>query len=282
MSKTISWKSKARALAREATKGLEKRIVDGIVDGIETELAQEHGELNGALRVDYDPPQECLPEGLPAPRLQLRWEHTGSEPYNRICYYELVLPIGKDDIRRSDGKEDESGFCVIDLGASRSDSERAFETTPLEWLDPYRNGCHAIWDSEALGFIPIFLIAPDGKWVQYAPEYWNKKAATKGSPFAAPSSKFDPLSRTSEDDRLSRIVWWLKEKREHWHRDLVRYRGDPLTEILGLLDDPDGKNAGVVRMAFEAGVATGSYSQADALFHEIERLRVLGKGVDSQ
>ena len=112
---------------------------------------------------------------LPAPRLQFRWvpyqPETGNERvfgYDWACYYELVLPLGEHDIRREVYKDGEQvgerhelvlpfpGFTKVGRGGSSKPCEDGRPDTP------FRDGAHAKWDSEALGGLPVFVIAPDG------------------------------------------------------------------------------------------------------------------------
>lgn len=122
--------------------------------------------------------------GLPLPRLQLRWAPksvANSEPKRRAdialskrvsrmmsleyqpdmawdCFYEMVLPVDKYDIRN---ELYGAGFIIIPISWSR----RTGQHPPCHngrIDDPYRDGAHAFWDSKALGWLPIFVVAPDG------------------------------------------------------------------------------------------------------------------------
>lgn len=116
--------------------------------------------------------------GLPAPRLQLRWERR-AEPHDMDwdgerswnCFYELVLPLQEHDIRREiyeDGEQvGEREELIVQMkgptvrGANGNtpcmdrDGKHYFD-------DPIRDGPHAQWDSSVLGGLPIYVIAPDG------------------------------------------------------------------------------------------------------------------------
>lgn len=111
---------------------------------------------------------------LPSPRLQLRW--TAAEPNENgcqwACHYELVLPLKADDIRRERGSL-RDGTALPDLTELvipvTEPTLRDSDVTPCQWRDgsrycdfPFRNGCHARWDSAALGGLPVYVIAPDG------------------------------------------------------------------------------------------------------------------------
>ena len=102
--------------------------------------------------------------------LQLRWEK--EDDYNWLCHYELVLSLGALDIRR----EDDEGNKVRDsLTIALKEPTRRMTTTVPCWdrhngqmfYDrPYRDGAHALWDSEALGGLPIKVVSPDGIMIE--------------------------------------------------------------------------------------------------------------------
>lgn len=104
---------------------------------------------------------------LPTPRLELRWRLVDKDDALGVkanCHYSLVLPLREHDIRR----EDEDGNDVR--------SEQALEINVTEsqggfWPKyrgdyietPYRDGVHAIWDSEVLNGMPIYAVCPATK-----------------------------------------------------------------------------------------------------------------------
>ena len=108
--------------------------------------------------------------------LQLRWEpNDGGHGFDRkdgwLCHYELVLPLDEFDVRR----EDEEGNDVRDslVIPIKGPSCRWGERSPCEngeFDAPYRDGAHSGWDSQRLGGIPIFVIAPDGTKISEPPE----------------------------------------------------------------------------------------------------------------
>lgn len=116
-------------------------------------------EMRNVLRVRYDAGAARLPQGLPAPRLQLRWEN-GDERYEWACSYELVLPLREFDIR-NDAK---TGHAVIELGRTRVGGSGAppWRHSEPRSCTPYRDGAHALWDSAVLGGLPVYVVAPDG------------------------------------------------------------------------------------------------------------------------
>ncbi len=96
---------------------------------------------------------------LPTPRLELRWRKPDAEesklyskPPEWICDYALVLPLRDNDCRREDDTG-EHAVVMNSTGSSGAEPDGA----------PFRDGAHAIWDSEALGGIPAYVIGTDGK-----------------------------------------------------------------------------------------------------------------------
>lgn len=115
-------------------------------------------------------------EKLPTPRLQLRWEpYVGKPGYDWQCHYELVLPLGKYDIRREiwrDGEQvgerDELVLPVKEPSIRGSTCTPCLHDSGAVYADmPYRDGAHAIWDSRLLGNLPIIVIAPDGRFAEH-------------------------------------------------------------------------------------------------------------------
>lgn len=114
-------------------------------------------------------------QNLPAPRLQMRWEVNQDEEsrqrFQYLCHYELVMPLGEHDIRREVYGEDgemtgKLNELVVPMGGP---SKRGCATPPcvrsdgeLYFDEPYRDGAHAKWDAEALGGLPVWVIALDG------------------------------------------------------------------------------------------------------------------------
>jgi hypothetical protein len=95
--------------------------------------------------------------GLPAPRLQFRWEPI-AEPvdgFNWMCHYEFVMALKEGDIRRTNDKKSE---MVIPLGGTRVGRDKA-PIYPDGTIDtPFRDGVHAGWDAAQLGSPPIFAV----------------------------------------------------------------------------------------------------------------------------
>lgn len=137
--------------------------------------------------------------GLPVPRLQLRWapkpvpasEKARAAAIRRErnacksigfeyiednawdCFYELVLP-SKNHTR--DERYD-VGFIIVPISWTRRTSQTPpCHNSPTD--DVFRDSAHAFWDSSVLGWIPIYVIAPDGTATQKteyhdAPAHWR-------------------------------------------------------------------------------------------------------------
>jgi len=96
-------------------------------------------------------------------RLQLRWQK-GEKINEWLCHYELILPLGEYDVRRD---QHEQGFIALPI---KEPTVRTATQTPClqypsnePYADtPFRDGAHAIWDSQKLGDLPIYVIGLDG------------------------------------------------------------------------------------------------------------------------
>jgi hypothetical protein len=119
------------------------------------------------------------PQTLPAaPRLQLRWIPYTDEPgpfqFNWQCIYELVLPLQEHDIRREvyeDGQEvGERSEIALEIGRTNCDREDGgpciLPNGALYFDAPFRDGSRALWDSKALGGLPIYAVSADGRYIQ--------------------------------------------------------------------------------------------------------------------
>ena len=135
-----------------------------------------------------------------APRLQMRWvreegpsEFSFTTENDWLCHYELVLPLREFDIRPEvyvDGEQvDEVSELVIPIkGPTRRGSNG---TDPCSWEGfdaPYRDGVHAGWDSDVLGDLPIFVIAPDGRAHPEPYEKWERRHTDKATQSASTST----------------------------------------------------------------------------------------------
>lgn len=100
------------------------------------------------------------------PHLRLRWEKTERADY-WLCYYELVIPLDKADIRREvykDGKLIAERVCnVVSMGSPTKRTSTRVPCCYGDWDAPFRDGAHAMWDAAKLGNLPVYVIAPDGR-----------------------------------------------------------------------------------------------------------------------
>lgn len=122
-------------------------------------IREKTAEIENILRVDYDADPATRPEGLPVPRLQLRWESAGDGMWERVCHYELVFALQEHDCR-NDAK---TGFAVVQLGRTRQGGGDPDWSEGLERRTPFRDGAHAKWDAAQFGGLPVYVIAPDGR-----------------------------------------------------------------------------------------------------------------------
>lgn len=108
---------------------------------------------------------------LRKPFIQLRWARlefeTRNSPYQWICYYELVIPLRRWDIRRENarGIPEKTSLTVKISGPTKrgSDVEPCrLADGSLYWDPPWRDGVHAEWDAALLGDLEIVVIACDG------------------------------------------------------------------------------------------------------------------------
>lgn len=105
---------------------------------------------------------------------QFRWEQEGEFAF--ACHYELVIPLGENDIRREIwedgvqiGERDKLVIAMSEYPTRRTGGgipcvER--ETGYYYFDAPYRDGAHAKWDSATMGNIPIQVIAVDGTVIE--------------------------------------------------------------------------------------------------------------------
>lgn len=98
---------------------------------------------------------------MPAPRLELRWEKDGDTWENRICNYNLVIPLQENDCRR-DHEDGEQTEQTINIGQTLVSMGLGFplygDEKGLHIDVPFRDGAHAIWDSKVLGGLPIYAV----------------------------------------------------------------------------------------------------------------------------
>ncbi|WP_387425187.1 hypothetical protein [Sphingomonas melonis] len=101
------------------------------------------------------------------------------EPQSWDCFYELILPVNKYDVRN---EHYDVGFIILPIGCTRRGGSADRQPCSDDRLDtPYRDGSHAFWDSKSLSWLPIFVVAPDGTAQQKrdyheAPDCWADPA----------------------------------------------------------------------------------------------------------
>lgn len=99
----------------------------------------------------YGPDLNKNYEGLPIPRLELRWTESTKKGKKCLCIYELVLPLKELDVRR----EDETGEPVREvLRVQMGEQEFSDQILPVDSeghvQTPTALGAHARWDSSNL------------------------------------------------------------------------------------------------------------------------------------
>lgn len=101
---------------------------------------------------------------LPAPRLQMRWVDHDEDTW--ICYYELVFPLEKDDVRSTEKNytaESSDTSYTVSMGIPTRRAKNGMVPSSRYYDSPFRDGVHAIRDTKHLGDLPIYSISPDGK-----------------------------------------------------------------------------------------------------------------------
>lgn len=137
-------------------------------------------------------------QDLPAPRLQLRWECDEADSYERICHYELVLPLQKYDIRRDLAP---SGFAAIPLGRTKvSGGLGVFLDGKVE--EPFRDGAHARWDATLFG-LPVYAV-----WKEHASpvDLDREKREPEVTPVAGDADAWQPIETLLSRESLP-AVW---------------------------------------------------------------------------
>ena len=116
---------------------------------------------------------ELIEGDLPSPRVQLCWEDNPDpkETYwKTLCWYELVIPATRDGVGdiRTDGSKKRP---KTKRGGNYTDGVNLIvvlsctKTTVTKHLDiPFRDGCHAKWDAEELGGLPIIVHYDGQAW----------------------------------------------------------------------------------------------------------------------
>lgn len=113
-------------------------------------------------------------------RLQLRWVSDPEGGTGYRCYYELVIALDENDIRRDQvgprgGKRPDRAAVVVPLSdTGRSSSGRPCYLASdqggeiLAYDAPHRDGRHAEWDAGKLGGLPIYVVTVGGLYLQRA------------------------------------------------------------------------------------------------------------------
>ena len=105
--------------------------------------------------------------------LRLRWE--AESDFSFLCHYELVVPLGENDIRREVYEDGEVIETISELVTPMNAGPVRRMSGAIPCIDedgklyfdaPYRDGAHAQWDSKALGGIPIKVMTLDGKLIE--------------------------------------------------------------------------------------------------------------------
>lgn len=97
---------------------------------------------------------------LPLPRLEFNWVKEYEDDWSeRICFYQLVLPIGKDDIRSN--SEDDIGVYDewrVDIGKTRSSANNRKPIYDGKVDTPFRDYTHMQTDNLSLGSLPMYAV----------------------------------------------------------------------------------------------------------------------------
>lgn len=109
----------------------------------------------------------------PTPRLEFRWrtepetecekdwkEDMGKYNNTYFCDYGIVLPLRHTDIR-AEGEDGTLGVNKEVFYKFRTTCTNGSE--PCKGHTPFRDGVHALWDAEALGNLPIWVLTHNGE-----------------------------------------------------------------------------------------------------------------------
>jgi hypothetical protein len=144
---------------------LMKPAVDAFKRAAQHAIDEAAREMRNVLRVTYKTAPEMLPEGCPAPRLQLRWQ--ANDDCSHTCFYEFVFPLARHDVRRTDFNDSPCG--VVELGRCTRPSPEENWVVGLGRIVPYRDSAHAGWDAAHFGNPPIYVISPVGAFALMEP-----------------------------------------------------------------------------------------------------------------
>lgn len=103
---------------------------------------------------------------MPAPRLQLRWEIPPGQTETKVCFYELILPLQRTDIRAESSEGDLwvrsehrvfMGHTIV-TGGGPEPTHPNPDAPGFLVSTPYRDGAHSLWDSQSLGGLPVYAV----------------------------------------------------------------------------------------------------------------------------
>jgi len=101
----------------------------------------------------------------PTPRLEFQWRRPTQDETalsfiedGWICDYGLIIPLRENDIRA----EGEDGQRVREELFVSINKTMVGGSEPEDGRTPYRDHTHAVWDSETLNQLPIWVLSLSG------------------------------------------------------------------------------------------------------------------------
>jgi hypothetical protein len=76
------------------------------------------------------------------------------------------MPTNIDELEHDIRNDEKQGFGVIELGSTSVGGGRLPWDGELSHATPFRDGAHAHWDAKQFGNLPIYVVAPDGRFVK--------------------------------------------------------------------------------------------------------------------
>ena len=116
---------------------------------------------------------------LPLPRLEFNWikAYENGDWENTICWYQLVLPLDKSDIRsESENPEEPFDEWRVDIGSTLSKS--SLGKRPInngEVCIPFRDYPHMQIDNLNLGNLPMYAVCEDVVTVIEKDDFFEKE-----------------------------------------------------------------------------------------------------------
>lgn len=166
------------AKKRDKIDDLLKPVFENFKASAASAIQDATDSIKDILRVTYKPDAAQLPKGLPAPRLQMRWECGDNFDCNWVCHYEMVFPLRELDIRNTDNGS--PGFAVVTLGRTRQNGGSdtpPWHYNPVRNRRPYRDGAHAEWDAAMFGGWPVYVFGDDDAAPALVPPQDRSEAA---------------------------------------------------------------------------------------------------------